>query len=99
MRQVFLSIFTAGAMLGAATIGMPAAARDLPVIVVYGNQPYYPPYPYPFPYPPEHVASIPSYYADLPTEPYGGYAYQQSYYRALIQPYEPYYHYRPYWGW
>ena len=79
------------------TVTMPASAQDLPVIVVYPNQPYYPSYPYPYPYPHEHFASIPSNYADLPTEPYGGYAYQQSYYRSFIQPYEPYY--RSYWRW
>jgi hypothetical protein len=94
MKQITLSVFTGFAMFGAAIVGTPAAAQaTLPVIVVYGNQPYYP---QPYPYPHEHIVSVPSYYADLPTD-YYGYGYYRSYYHALVQPYQAYY--RPYWGW
>jgi hypothetical protein len=83
-------------MLAAAIIGTPAIAQAmLPTIIVYGNQTHYP-QPYPYPYPHEHVVSVPSYYADLPTD-YHGYGYNKSYYHALVQPYEAYY--RRYWGW
>jgi hypothetical protein len=94
LYQVKQIVLAACAMFGAALIGTPAAAQTkLPVIVV---QPYYPqPYPYQYPYRHEHVVSVPSYYADLPTD-YYGYGYYQSYYHALVQPYEGYY--RPYWG-
>ena len=95
MKQIVLSGFTAYVMFGAAVIGMPAAAQAQPVIIVYGKQPYYA-QPYPYPYPHEHVVSVPSYYADLPTD-YYGYGYYQSYYHTLVQPYERYY--RPYRGW
>jgi hypothetical protein len=93
MKQIVLSVLTACTM---GIMGMPAVAQAQTVIIVNGNQPYYPqPYPHPY-YPHEHVVSVPSYYADLPTDFYG-YGYYQSYYHALIQPYQRYY--RPYWGW
>jgi hypothetical protein len=95
MRQVVISVFTACMLGGAPILGMPAAAHAQTVIIVNGNQPYYP-QPYPYPYPHERVVSVPSYYADLPTD-YYGYGYRQSYYHALVQPYER--HYRSYWGW
>jgi hypothetical protein len=71
MRQAILSAFTACALLGAATIGMPAAAEAQTVIIIQGNQPYYP-QPYPYPYQHDVVYDYPGYY-DAGYGDYGGY--------------------------
>ncbi len=71
MKQIVLSAFTACAMLGAATTGMPAAAEAQTVIIIQGNQPYYP-QPYPYPYQHDVVYDYPGYY-DAGYGDYGGY--------------------------
>jgi hypothetical protein len=95
MRQAVLSAFTACAILGAATMGVPASAEAQTVIIINGNQPYYPPYPAPYH---EHVVyGYPGYYG-------AGYGYG-GYYGAGYGGYYgryPAYGYgyrRPYWGW
>jgi hypothetical protein len=75
MRQPILSAFTACALLGAATIGMPAAAEAQTVIIINGNQPYYP-QSYPDPYPHRPVVYAPDYYYGAGYGYYGaGYGY------------------------
>ena len=85
MRHIAFSVFTACAMLGAAIIGVPTAAQAQTVIIINGNQPYYPPYPYPYNH--QVVYGYPGYYG-------GGYGYYNGYYPAYGYGY-----YRPYWGW
>jgi hypothetical protein len=95
MRQTVLSVFTACTMLSAATIGVPAAAEAQTVVIINGNQPYYPPYPY-------YGAGYGygGYYG-------AGYGYGGHYgagygYGGYYGGYYPAYGYgyrRPYWGW
>jgi hypothetical protein len=97
MRQVALSVLTACALLGAATIGMPTAAEAQTVIIINGDQPYYPqPYPYPHPYPHHPVVyNGPNYH-------YGaGYGYDNDYYNGYYNGGGCYTNCdpRPYWGW
>jgi hypothetical protein len=96
MRQAVLSVFTGCAMLCAATIGMPAAAEAQTVIIINGNQPYYP---QPYPYPHRHVVyDVPGYYYGAEN----GYDYNNGYYNSYVNGYYPAYRYgynRPYWGW
>ena len=75
-------------MLSAAIIGMPAAAQAQTVIIINGNQPYYPPYPYQYNHQPV-VYGYPGYY---------GAGYYNGYYNGYYPAYG-YGHYRPYWGW
>jgi hypothetical protein len=78
MRQAVLSAFVACAMLGPASLAIPGAAEAQTVIIINGNQPYYPPYPYP-----QHhqvVYGYPGYYG-------AGYGYYGGYYGAdITQP-------------
>ncbi len=62
MKQTVLSAFTACTMLGAATIGMPAAAEAQTIIIINGNQPYSQPYSYPYPQRHHVVYDYPGYY-------------------------------------
>jgi hypothetical protein len=61
MKQIVLHAFTACAMLGAATIGIPAAAEAQTIVIINGNQPYYP-QPYAYPYQQDVVYGYPEYY-------------------------------------
>jgi hypothetical protein len=98
MRQAVLSVFTGCAMLCAATISMPAAAEAQTVIIINGNQPYYP---QPYPYPHRHVVyDVPGYYYGAENGYYNGY--NNGYYNSYGDGYYPAYRYgynRPYWGW
>jgi hypothetical protein len=95
MRQAILSAFTACALLGAATIGMPAAAEAQTVIIINGNQPYYPQSPHPYPHRP--VVYVPDYYYGAGYGYYGaGYGYYNGYDNGGC--YTNCYP-RPYWGW
>jgi hypothetical protein len=89
MRQAVLSVFAACTMLGAATIGMPAEAQT--VVIINGNQPYYPPYPNPYPHHHQVVYDYPGYYG-------AGYGYGGGYYGGYYPAYG-YGYRRPYWGW
>jgi hypothetical protein len=71
MRQV-ISAFTACALLGAASIGMPAVAQAQTIIIINGNQPQLPP-PYPSPLREHVVYGYPTYYG-------GGYGYYNNVY-------------------
>jgi len=96
MRHTVLSMLTGSTMLVATVVGMPSSAQSQTVVIINGNQPYYP-QPYPYPYPNHHVVyDAPDYYADLPGD-YAGYGYDGGY----GCPYGGYYG-RPYyggWGW
>jgi len=100
MRQAVLSAFTTCAMLGAVTLAIPAAAEAQTVIIINGNQPYYP---QPYPYPHQHVVyDVPGYYAEAPGYYYGAgygcYTGCNGYYNGYYPPYG-YGQYRPNWGW
>jgi hypothetical protein len=98
MRQAILSAFTACALLGATTVGMATAAEAQTVIIINGNQPYYP-QPYPAPYPHRHVVyNGPDYYYGAGSGYYNGYdnGYYNGYYNGGC--YTNCYP-RPYWGW
>src|SRR5262249_21522911 len=71
MKQIVLSAFTACAMLGTTILGIPAAAEAQTVIIIQGNQPYYP-QPYPYPYQHDVVYGYPGY-VDAGYGYYGGY--------------------------
>src|SRR5262249_38638400 len=71
MKQIVLSMFTACAMLGATILGIPAAAEAQTIIIIQGNQPYYP-QPYRYPYQHDVVYGYPGYY-DAGYGDYGGY--------------------------
>jgi hypothetical protein len=61
MRRAVLSAFTACAMLGAVGVAVPEVAQAQTVIIINGNQCYYP-QPYPPPYPRQPVVyDAPSY--------------------------------------
>ena len=95
MRHTVVATVTA-AIVVAALVGMPSSAQSQTVIIINGNQPYYP-QPYPYPYPHHQVVyDAPDYYADLPGD-YAGNGYDGGY----GYPYGGYYG-RPYyggWGW
>jgi len=102
MKQVLLSAFTACAIFGAGIIGMPEAAEAQTVVIIQGNQPYYP-QPYAYPYQNDVVYGYPGagygYYGGYygagyyPTYGYGyGYGYRRPYWGG-------YGYRRPYWGW
>jgi hypothetical protein len=104
MKQIVLAAFTACAVLGAATIGMPAAAEAQTVVIIQGNQPYYP-QPYAYPYQSDVVYGYPGYYGAGYDYGYGygyrrpywggyGYAYRRPYWGGYGYAYR-----RPYWGW
>jgi hypothetical protein len=98
MKQIVLYAFTACAMLGAATIGIPAAAEAQTIIIINGNQPYYP-QPSPYPYQHDVVYGYPGYYG-------AGYGYDGGdygggyggYYGGGYYPAYGYGYRRPYWG-
>jgi hypothetical protein len=71
MKQIVLSAFTACAMLGATILGIPATAEAQTVIIIQGNQPYYP-QPYPYSYQHDVVYGYPGYY-DAGYGDFGGY--------------------------
>ena len=88
MRQAVLSAFTACAMLAAVSLAIPGAAEAQTVIIINGNQPYYPPYPYH-----NHVVyGYPGYYG-------AGYGYYGGYYGGGYYPAYGYGYYRSYWRW
>ncbi len=60
MKRIVLSALSACAMLGAVTVAMPAPADAQTVIIIQGNQPYYP-QPY-APYQNDVVYGYPGYY-------------------------------------
>jgi hypothetical protein len=87
MKQIVLSAFTACAIFGAGIIGMPAAAEAQTVVIIQGNQPYYP-QPYAYPYQNDVVYGYPG----------AGYGYYGGYYGAGYYPTYGYGYRRPYWG-
>ncbi len=108
MKQTVLSAFTACTMLGAATMGMPAAAEAQTVIIINGNQPYSQPYSYPYPQRHHVVYDYPGYYGagygagGYYGAGYGAGGYYGAGYGGYYGGYYPAYGYgyrRPYWGW
>ncbi len=100
MRQAVLSVLTTCALLGSATTGMPTAAEAQTIIIINGNQPYYPqPYPDPHPYPNHKVVyNAPDYYYGAGYGYYNGYDNGYGYNNGYGGCYSNCYR-RPYWGW
>jgi hypothetical protein len=100
MRHAFPTMLTASTMLVAAMIGMPSSAQSQTIIIINGNQPYYPqPYQYPYSHHRDVVYAEP--YGDPGYYPEYGYAassYYPSYYSGYYQPYG-YGYYRPHRHW
>ncbi len=61
MKRIVLSTLSACSMLGAVTVAMPAPAEAQTVIIIQGNQPYYP-QPYAHPYQNDVAYGYPGYY-------------------------------------
>jgi hypothetical protein len=73
MRRTIPIMLTASTMLVAAMIGMPSSALSQTIIIINGNQPYYP-QPYPYPYPHHHDVVYAEPYGDPGYYPEYGYA-------------------------
>jgi hypothetical protein len=84
MRHTIPTILTASTMMIAAMVGMTTSAQSQTIIIVNGNQPYYPA-PYPYPYPRHHDVVYAEPYGDPGYYPPYGYA-ASGYYNGYYGP-------------